>query len=417
MGERIFLKDDVKFWQETSSYALLFNEYGPTETTVGCCVFELKDYHTLSSESVPIGHPISNTQIYILDNQMNPVPVGVSGEIYIRGVGLARGYLNRPDLTAERFIPNPFVNDNIETETYTLSKVVKRKVSGLNETLSTYIPEIDSIGSLNLRLYRTGDLARYLPDGNIEFLGRIDDQVKIRGFRIELGEIESVLQSHGDVSQAVVVAREDEPGNKKLVAYVVFPEEKVSSLTVESAQTSSAGESFSVLSGESLLSITEGLRNHLIRSLPDYMVPSFFMHIDKVPLTPNGKIHSKALPAPDLSLRLVGDEYVAPQSIVERELCAIWKDVLKLEKIGIHDNFFKLGGHSLLATQVISRIRHTYNIDIPLRALFEQSTIAALSQIVESFNMIMFFLHFRLSCLGQEKALSLFLLLSNASGF
>ena len=224
---------------------------------------------------------------------MNPVPVGVSGEIYIGGVGLARGYLNRPDLTAERFIANPFVNDNIEAETYTLSKVVKRKVSGLNETLSTYIPEIDSIGSLNLRLYRTGDLARYLPDGNIEFLGRIDDQVKIRGFRIELGEIESVLQSHGDVSQAVVVAREVEPGNKKLVAYVVLPEEKVSSLTVESAQTSSAGESFSVLSGESLLSITEGLRNHLIRSLPDYMVPSFFMHIDKVPLTPNGKIHRK----------------------------------------------------------------------------------------------------------------------------
>ena len=293
---------------------------------------------------------------------MNPVPVGVSGEIYIGGVGLARGYLNRPDLTADRFIPNPFVNQE------------------------------DNQDGKTLRLYRTGDLARYLPDGNIEFLGRIDEQVKIRGFRIELGEIESTLQTHGDVTQAVVIAREEESdkpdnsSNKKLVAYVVLPEEKISSLTVESALTSSAGEPFSVLSGESLPALTEDLRNHLARSLPDYMIPSFFVYIDKLPLTSNGKIDRKALPAPDLSLRLVGDEYVAPQTSLEQELYSIWKDVLKVDKIGIYDNFFKLGGHSLLATQVISRIRNVYNIDIPLRALFEHPTISGLSEVLDSLD-------------------------------
>ncbi|MBL8677504.1 MAG: AMP-binding protein, partial [Alphaproteobacteria bacterium] len=228
----------------------------------------------------------------------------------------ARGYLNRPDLTAEKFVPNPFINE----EALTLEK--------------------QSGSTPSLRLYRTGDLARYLPDGNIEFLGRIDDQVKIRGFRIELGEIESTLKSHGDVAQVVVIAREDEPGDKKLVAYIVPQENPLASLKPESTFSSSSEEPFSTLNGEVIPALTEDLRNHLARSLPDYMVPSFFIYIDRVPLTPNGKIDRKALPAPDLTLRQLGDEYVAPQSQLEQELCSIWKEVLKIEQIGIHDNFF-----------------------------------------------------------------------------
>jgi acyl-CoA synthetase (AMP-forming)/AMP-acid ligase II/acyl carrier protein len=292
---------------------------------------------------------------------MNPVPVGIAGEIYIGGVGLARGYLNRADLTAEKFVPNPFASQ----ETLTLEKQIE--AAGSNHYHS-------------LRLYRTGDLARYLPDGNIEFLGRIDDQVKIRGFRIELGEIESTLSTHGDVAQAVVVAREDEPGNKQLVAYIVLREQVCSSLEKALFFTSSAKEECAVLTGENIPVLTEDLRNNLALTLPDYMIPSFFVYLDKIPLTSNGKIDRKTLPAPDLSLRQVGDEYVAPTSQIEIELSSIWSEVLRIEHIGIHDNFFKLGGHSLLATQVISLIRHSYNIDIPLRAIFEHPTISALGQ-------------------------------------
>jgi acyl carrier protein len=308
---------------------------------------------------------------------MNPVPIGVSGEIYIGGAGLARGYLNRSDLTAEKFIPNPFLSteDVSEEELKRKNTLGEEQERGLEEKTLTHI---------SLRLYRTGDLARYLPDGNIEFLGRIDDQVKIRGFRIELGEIESVLAQHGDVSQTVVVAREDEPNYKQLVAYVVPQEKMLSSLEKESVLTSSSQEGFATLSGESLPSLRENLRNHLGRSLPDYMVPSFFVFIDKIPLTPNGKIDRKSLPAPDLSLRQVGDTYVAPQTELQQQLSAIWSEVLRVEKIGINDNFFKLGGHSLLATQVISRIRHTYTIDLPLRALFEHPTIYTLTQDIET---------------------------------
>ena len=225
-----------------------------------------------------------------------------------------------------------------------------------------------------------------MPDGNIEFLGRIDDQVKIRGFRIELGEIESTLRAHGDIAQAVVMAREDEPGDKKLVAYIVPQRDDLSSLSKEGELTSSAGELFSILKGDTLPALTEDLRNHLIRSLPDYMIPAFFVYVDQIPLTLNGKIDRKALPTPDLTLRQVEDEYTAPQTTIEHDLCRIWSEILKIEKVGIHDNFFKLGGHSLLATQVISRIRHTYNVDIPLRALFEHPTIAVLSKIVESLS-------------------------------
>jgi amino acid adenylation domain-containing protein len=241
----------------------IHNLYGPTEASIDVTAYacNLKQYQT----SIPIGRPISNTQIYILDSYMNPVPVGVNGEIYIGGAGLARGYLNRPDLTAERFIPNPF-------------------------------------GEESLRLYRTGDLARYLPDGNIEFLGRIDDQVKIRGFRIELGEIESVLCSHGNISQAVIVVREDEPGHKQLVAYVV-EEEDGSTMTTD-------------------------LQEFLSKKLPDYMIPAFFVFMDKIPLTSNGKIDKKSFPSPDLSLRQRKDEYIAPQTDLQKELCSIWSETV-----------------------------------------------------------------------------------------
>ena len=268
--------------------------------------------------------------------------MGVRGEIYIGGAGLARGYLNRPDLTAERFVPNPFVQEK----------------------------DLDKDqNSTSLRLYRTGDLARYLPDGNIEFLGRIDDQVKIRGFRIELGEIESTLSHHGDVNQAVVVAREDEPGHKHLVAYVVPESTYLSSLERETILASSSQEDFAVLKGETLPSLTEDLRNYLSRSLPDYMIPSFFVFIDKVPLSPNGKIDRKSLPAPDLSLRQVGEQYVAPQTVIEQELSKIWSEVLRVEKIGIHDNFFRIGGDSIISIQMVAKARQE-GIHITVKNIF-----------------------------------------------
>jgi len=334
----------------------VWNVYGPTETTIWSSCTLLS-----AGEPVSIGKPIANTQIYILDHQMNPLPVNVRGEVYIGGEGLARGYWNRPDLTAEKFVPNPFVSEK------------------------------DQKMGKNLRLYRTGDLARYLPDGNIDFLSRIDNQVKIRGFRIELGEIESTLQNHEDVIQAIVMAREDESdasnnsdnsNHKKLVAYVVLPEKKIASLVVESALSSPAGNFFSVLKGESLPCVTENLRTHLAQFLPDYMIPSFFVYIDKVPLTSNDKVDRKALPTPDLSLRPTDNAYVAPQSQCEQELANIWSEVLKIEKIGTHDNFFKMGGDSLIATQIISRIRRLYNCDLSLKSLFERPTIAEFASIV-----------------------------------
>jgi acyl carrier protein len=368
-GEALSPEISSKFQKTLLHNTKLLNLYGSTEIGADATYYELTEStDKLLVDKAPIGRPISNMQIYILDESLNPVPVGVSGELYIGGAGLARGYLNRPDLTADRFIPNPFAQEDTQAH-------LNSSGSG-SASISS---------SESLRLYRTGDLARYLVDGNIEFLGRIDDQVKIRGFRIELGEIESTLVSHENVSQVVVMAREDKPGHKQLVAYIVVAErEAASSLTCESILSSSSGDSFSVLAGESLPAVSETLRNHLALSLPDYMVPSFFVYVDKIPLTSNGKVDRKSLPAPDLSLRSIADEYVAPQSTLELSLSSIWSEVLKVEKIGIHDNFFKIGGHSLLATQVISRIRHAYNIDIPLRALFEQPTIAALGKVVDS---------------------------------
>ncbi|KAB8318928.1 amino acid adenylation domain-containing protein [Tolypothrix campylonemoides VB511288] len=297
--------------------AAIWNMYGPTETTVWSTVFEVAATQ-LSQTSIPIGRPIANTQIYLLDSNLQPVPIGVPGELHIGGDGLARGYLNARELTAQKFIRNPFSQEQ---------------------------------GS---RLYKTGDLARYLPDGNIDYIGRIDNQVKIRGFRIELGEIEAVLRQHPSVLQPVVIAREDVPGDKRLVAYVVVKPEHIPS------------------------SLSE-LRRFLKEQLPDYMVPTAFVFLDTLPLTPNGKIDRRALPAPDASHFISDNNFVAPRNSTEEVLAAIWAQVLGLARVGIHDNFFELGGHSLLATQVISRIRQGFGVEISLQLLFETPTIADLA--------------------------------------
>jgi amino acid adenylation domain-containing protein len=296
----------------------LFNGYGPTETTV-CATM----YRCTSNEqgSVPIGGPIANTKIYILDTHRQPVPVGVAGEIYIGGVGVARGYLNRPELTAERFIADPYS------------------------------------ANPDARLYKTGDLGCWLPDGNIEYLGRNDHQVKIRGFRVELGEIETRLAACDGVREAVVIAREDIPGDKRLVAYVVFHE----GAEVEPGV----------------------LRAQLSVALPEYMMPGAFVSLPALPLTPNGKVDRRALPAPDSS-SLVTRPYEAPRNTLEKVLSGIWSELLGVNTVGIHDNFFELGGHSLLATQVVSRIRETFQMELPLRVLFETPTVAGLADAMRS---------------------------------
>ena len=296
----------------------LWNVYGPTETTIWSSIFRIETPNGL----IPIGRPIANTQMYILDRYQQPLPIGVPGELYIGGAGLARGYLNRPDLTDEYFIANPFSND----------------------------PES--------RLYKTGDLARYLPDGNILFLGRIDNQVKIRGYRIELGEIESVLAQHPAIQQAVVLAREDIPGDRRLVAYTV---------TTDGSAPSA-----------------HDLRSFVQLKLPDYMVPSAYVFLDSLPLTPNGKLDRKVLPVPDHSRPELDDAFAAPGTPVEKILANIWAEILKLDKVGIRDNFFELGGHSLLATQVVSRIRSAFSIEFPLRQLFESPTVAEMAIIITS---------------------------------
>ncbi|WKA26398.1 non-ribosomal peptide synthetase [Bradyrhizobium roseum] len=283
----------------------LINMYGITETTVHVTYRPLaKADLSLAADSV-IGRAIPDMQIYILDAALQPVSIGVSGELYVGGAGLARGYLGRPDLTAERFVPSPFADGD--------------------------------------RLYRTGDLVRYLPDGNLEYLGRLDHQVKIRGYRIELGEIEAALLAHPDVGQAIVVAREDVPGDKRLVAYVVGNAEALADI--------------------------DALRAGLRQRLPGYMVPSAFAVLDALPLTVNGKINRKALPVPEGRTRT--DDYVAPQSAMEEILVAIWSDVLDQDPVGRDDDFFELGGHSVLAMQLILRIRKAFGIDLPLRTLFE----------------------------------------------
>ncbi|MFN6442085.1 MAG: amino acid adenylation domain-containing protein, partial [Nostoc sp. DedSLP01] len=325
----------------------LHNLYGPTEAAIDVTFWECQPESNL--KTVPIGRPISNTQIYILDQNLQPVPVGVPGELHIGGVGLAKGYLNRPELTQEKFIPNPFSGSREPGE---------QRSRGVRERRRKIVPSpVSSLQSpASPRLYKTGDLARYLPDGNIEYLGRIDNQVKIRGFRIELGEIEAALSQHQDVQTSVVIVREDIPGDKRLVSYIVLQPE----------QTPTVKE----------------LRSFLKEKLPEYMLPSAIVILESLPLTSNGKIDRRALPAPELSSTL-SDKYVAPRTPLEEILALIWQQVLKIEFVGRHDNFFTLGGHSLLATQLVSRVRSSLKVELPLRSLFAAPTIAELAPLIQ----------------------------------
>jgi aryl carrier-like protein len=296
-------------------HASLYNEYGPTEATVWCSAYRCEPEAELFR--VPIGRPVANTQLYVLDPHMQMVPVGVSGELCVGGAGVAAGYWNRPELNAEKFIADPFSENR------------------------------------DARLYKTGDLARFLPDGNIEYLGRVDDQVKIRGFRIELGEIEVALASHPAVRESVVVAREDVPGEKRLVAYY----------TAVEAKERAAG--------------AEELRSYLSSKLPEYMVPTAYVGLERMPLTVNGKLDRNALPMPhgeSLALR----RYEAPQGEVEELLAEIWAQVLRMERVGRQDNFFELGGHSLLALTLIERMRQQ-GLRVNVRTLFMTPTLAGLA--------------------------------------
>jgi amino acid adenylation domain-containing protein len=322
-----------------SKNRLFFNAYGPTESTV-CATVHLCQ---TSSQSPPIGKAIDNTQLYILDERLQPVPIGIPGELHIAGVGLARGYLNRPDLTASKFIAAPF-------------------------------------SARENRLYKTGDLARYLPNGTIEYLGRIDRQVKIRGFRIELGEVESLLIQHPQIREAVVIAREDIPGDKRLVAYLCFRRE-----------STEIGE----------------LRSYLQENLPNYMIPSNFVFLEAMPLTSNGKIDHRALPKPDIS-RLV--ELIEPQNDVERQLLAIWQEVLNIDSLGIRDNFFELGGHSLLAVKLFKAIESEFGQNLPLAILFEAPTIEQLARLLQTPNKTKSFASLVLLKRGNSRKTPLFLI-------
>jgi acyl carrier protein len=293
----------------------VWNLYGPTETTIWSTLARV----TPGAGPVSIGHPIANTQVYLLDAHLQPVPVGVPGEIHIGGDGLARGYLNRPQLTTERFISGPFGNGKL--------------------------------------LYKTGDLARYLPDGSIECLGRNDFQIKLRGHRIDLGEIESVLRAYPNVCEAVVALREDERGQKRLVAY----------LQRSAHPSPDAGL----------------LQQFLKTKLPDYMMPSAFVVLDKFPLTPNGKINRKALPAPASNRVDSKHPFTPPRTPTEETLAKIWRELLRQPEIGIDDNFFEIGGHSLLAMQLMARARNEFQTEISLRNIFEAPTIAELAVILD----------------------------------
>jgi amino acid adenylation domain-containing protein len=322
LGGEALQASALQMWRKHAPSTRIFNHYGPTEATVGCIVHELADQ---TSGPVPIGRPIANTQAYILDRRMQPVPIGIAGEINIGGAGVARGYLNRPALTAERFVANPFSAD----------------------------PQA--------RMYKTGDLGRWRSDGTIEYLGRNDRQVKIRGFRVELGEIEAQLVRLAQVKEVTLIAREDLPGEKRLVAYIVYRE---------------------LAKGENAPDV-QSLRTHLRASLPEYAVPSAFVVMERLPITPNGKLDLRALPTPELEA-YGNQQYDAPQGEVEELLAAIWQPLLAVSRVGRQDNFFDLGGHSLIATRVISRLREVFQLELPLKALFDAPTVTQLSLRVET---------------------------------
>ena len=318
-GEALYCQN-LSLWRSHTPKTRIINEYGPTETVVGSCYHEVSDRTPLSG-AVPIGRPIANTQIYILDNYNEPVPVGVTGEIHVGGAGLARGYLNQPGLTKQKFVPNPFS---------------------------------DNPGD---RLYKAGDQGRYLPGGNIEYIGRKDFQVKIRGYRIEPGEVETVLGRHPAVEQAVIIAREDKTGDKYLAAYIISNSVKPPSF-VE-------------------------LRSFLREKLPEYMVPRAFVILDSFPLLPNGKLDRKLLPVPDLSASGQEKGYAAPGTPTEEILEAIWRELLGLDKVSVNDDFFMLGGHSLKANILSLNIHKELDVQVPLTEIFEKPTIRALAGYID----------------------------------
>ncbi len=327
--------------------ASLWNMYGPTETTIWSAISQVQADRPQSEAAVPIGRPIANTQLYILDAQQQPVPIGVPGELYIGGDGLARGYLNRPELTAEKFVH-----------------------LRLDDT-SNQPPAI----SHQPTLYRTGDLARYLPDGTIEFLGRIDNQVKVHGFRIELGEIEAVLNQHPAVAESVVVVREEQAGDKRLVAYVVM----------DDRMTGWQNDKMNVANDPAILSsphpvILSELRDYLKTKLPDYMTPATFVFLDELPLTPNGKVDRNALPAPVIEQRAA--PMAAPQTATEATLATLWCELLGINQVGREDDFFAVGGHSLRATQLIYRVQESFAVTLSIQQLFNSPTIAGLAQAI-----------------------------------
>jgi acyl-coenzyme A synthetase/AMP-(fatty) acid ligase len=295
--------------------AQLFQVYGPTESSIDATHWVCSRDPSL--EIVPLGRPLANIQVYLLDSHIQPVPPRVPAELYIGGIGLARGYLGRPDLTAEKFIPDPF-----------------SKTPGQ-------------------RLYKTGDIARYLPDGNIEFLGRMDHQVKVRGFRIELEEVEHALEDHPDVLRAAVLPFGSNPSEKRLIAYVV----RTGKLTASE------------------------LRSFLKDRLPDYMIPSQIILLEHLPLTSSGKVDRGALPSPDCMESRHSPDFVHPRNEVEGLLANVWAEVLGVKQVGVHDNFFDLGGHSLSATRVISRLRNM-KIELPIQSFFQTPTIAGLAMVI-----------------------------------
>jgi len=322
VGGDVMSSERFRSWQRLANHRIrLLNAYGPTETTITATTFDATSTPSDAAAlpSIPIGQPVGGRDIFILDADGNMVPIGVVGELHIGGVCLARGYLNRPDLTAEKFIPHPFSSDPGE------------------------------------RLYKTGDLARYLADGNIEFIGRMDQQVKLRGFRVELDEVQAILQQHPAVQDVVVIATAGAGGDKVLAAYLSLKQDS------------------------GALREPQQWRLFLQDRLPDFMIPSYFIFLDQIPRHPNGKVDRAKLPAPSEAFAGRSSDFVAPRTPIEQQLAALWSQLLGIESIGIHDNFFTLGGHSLLATQLVSRIRDMFQLEVPLQKIFESPTIAGLA--------------------------------------
>ncbi|MBF1990125.1 non-ribosomal peptide synthetase, partial [Fischerella thermalis] len=328
-------------FRQTLPESTLLNLYGSSEVSADVTCYSISPQDAVPARVV-IGRPIANTQVYVLDRNLKPVPIGVPGEVYIGGVGLARGYFNRPEMTVERFIPNIF------SALHKIGMENKPPRHQEHQEFSLGFPEVGT------RLYKTGDFARYLVDGNLEFLGRIDNQVKIRGSRIELGEIEAALVQYSGVENAVVVAREDRPNHKQLVAYVVAQKEQV-------------------------ITVSE-LHRFLKEKLPDYMLPSAFVILETLPLLPNGKVDRHSLPAPDQTRPELAATYQPPQTEVEKIIAQIWQEALHVHEVGIHDNFFELGGHSLLLLQIHNQLQKRFQQSLSILELFRYPTISSLAK-------------------------------------